>query len=589
MLRELQIRDLAVVEAVDLELAPGFTALTGETGAGKSILVDALALALGERADAGAIRSGAGRLEVSAAFTVEALPAARGWLAEHAFDDGDDCVLRRVVAADGRSRAWVNGRPATVQSLRELGTLLVDICGQQEYQSLRLRSSQRAVLDAHAGNGARLAACAAAWRETEALEERLAGLRTAGRDREARRALLAARLDDLAALDPRPGEYAHLEQDARRLAHRVRIAETIAAALDRLEDDESVAAGIALATARRQLEGIAALDPAVAPAVALCDEAAIQLREAVALLRAHLDGLDADPASEGRVADRVAAMRDLARKLHVAAGDLPEVRERLLAEAADLDNLDDSVAGSEAACTAARAALAARAADLTASRRAAATAFSAAVVRQLPGLGMPAARLDIELLPNAAGTIGPGGAEEVEFRFSANPGQSPGPLGRVASGGELSRLNLAIQVVAAGASPVGTLIFDEVDSGVGGAVAEIVGRRLRDLASHRQVLCITHLPQVASLADQHLTVAKAVSGEHTLTTVRVLDANDRVEETARMLGGVEITDRTRDHAREMLDRRDREGQAPPGETPARAGAGGPRRTSRTQSSRRGRT
>jgi DNA repair protein RecN (Recombination protein N) len=582
MLRELQIRDLAVVEAVSLDLAGGFTALTGETGAGKSILVDALALALGERADAAAIRTGAERLEVSAAFSVEALPQARAWLAEHALDEADECILRRVVSADGRSRAWINGRSATIQSLREIGALLVDICGQQEYQSLRLRGSQRAVLDAHAGNGPLLARLATAWREARAADERLAALRAAGRDREARRALLALRLDELAALDPRPGEFAELEQSARRLAHRTRIAEAVASALARLDDDEATGASVALAAARRQLDGVAALDPAIAPAVALCDEAMIQVREAAAALRDHLERLDADPASEARVADRVAAMRDLARKLQVAPGDLPEMRQQLAAEAGELDNLDDSLAALEEACAGARAALATEAARLTERRRAAAGAFAAAVAGQLPGLGMPAARFTIELIAQPDGTIGPAGAEEVEFRFSANPGQALGPLGRVASGGELSRLNLAIQVVAAGASPVGTLIFDEVDSGVGGAVAEIVGHRLRDLALHRQVLCITHLPQVASLADQHLTVAKTVSGDRTATTVRPLDEAARLEETARMLGGVEITARTREHAREMLERR--AGPAGAAEAPTRRGS-----SARRQPSRRGRT
>jgi DNA repair protein RecN (Recombination protein N) len=583
MLRELQIRDLAVVEAVSLELSGGFTALTGETGAGKSILVDALALALGERADAAAIRTGAERLEVSAAFSVGTLPEARAWLAERALDEADECILRRVVSADGRSRAWINGRSATVQSLRELGALLVDICGQQEYQSLRLRSSQRAVLDAQAGNGPLLAGLAAAWREARAAEERLAALRAAGRDREARRALLALRLDELEALDPRPGEFAELEQSARRLAHRRRIAEAVANALARLDDDDSAAASVALVAARRQLDGIAALDPAIAPAAALCDEAIIQVREAAAALRDHLERLDADPAGEARVADRVAAMRDLARKLQVAPGELPEVRQQLAAEAGELDNLDDSVAALEAACATARAALATEAARLTARRRAAAGAFTAAVAEQLAGLGMPAARFSIELIAQPDGTIGPSGAEEVEFRFSANPGQALGPLGRVASGGELSRLNLAIQVVAAGASPVGTLIFDEVDSGVGGAVAEIVGHRLRDLARHRQVLCITHLPQVASLADQHLTVTKSVSGARTTTTVRPLDEAARLEETARMLGGVEITARTREHAREMLGRRTSVVAGAAAE-PARPGGG-----ARRQPSRRGRT
>jgi DNA repair protein RecN (Recombination protein N) len=585
VLRHLQVRDLAVVAALDLDLAAGLSSLTGETGAGKSILVDALALALGERADAGAIRTGAERLEVSALFAVQALPAARAWLAASELDDGDDCLLRRVVGSDGRSRAWINGRPATVQSLRELGGLLVDICGQQEYQSLRQRANQRAVLDAHGGHGPLLAGLAAAHAAATAARAELAALVAAGRDREARRELLATRLAELDALAPRAGEYAALADDVRRLAHRTRIAEALAVAVGRIEDDERGAAVAAVAAARRALDGVAALDPGVAPALALLDEAAIQLREAAGELRDRVAGLDADPAREARLADRVAALRDLARKLQVDPDALPDARAALAAELGQLENLDEAVARLTARCTDADTALAAVAAELSGRRRAAAGAFATAVSGHLASLGLGGARFDVELLPRPPGDIAAHGAEDVEFRFSANAGQAPGPMARVASGGELSRLNLAIQVVAAAASPVGTLVFDEVDTGVGGAVAEIVGRRLHELARHRQVLCITHLPQVAALADRQLTVQKATAGGHTRTTVTVLDDAARVEELARMLGGLEITARTREHAREMLARgRDARPSAPE----AAGGAAAPRAKAQ-RSPRRGRT
>jgi DNA repair protein RecN (Recombination protein N) len=587
VLRHLQVRDLAVVAALDLDLAAGLSSLTGETGAGKSILVDALALALGERADAAAIRTGAERLEVSALFTVHGLPAARAWLAASELDDGDDCLVRRVVGSDGRSRAWINGRPATVQSLRELGGLLVDICGQQEYQSLRQRANQRAVLDEHGQHGPLLQRLAAAHAAATAARAELAALVAAGRDRDARRELLATRLAELDALAPRPGEYAGLEDDVRRLAHRTRIAEALALAVGRIEDDERGAAVAAIAAARRALDGIAALDPGVGPALALLDEATIQLREAAGELRDRVAGLDADPAREARLADRLAALRDLARKLQVAPDGLPVTRAALATELGQLENLDDAVAALAARRDAADTALAATAAELTGRRRAAAGAFAAAVAGHLASLGLGGARFSVELLPRPDGEVAAHGAEDVEFRFSANPGQAPGAMARVASGGELSRLNLAIQVVAAAASPVGTLVFDEVDTGVGGAVAEIVGRRLRELAAHRQVLCITHLPQVAALADQQLTVQKVTAGGRTRTTVTVLDDGARVEELARMLGGLEITARTREHAREMLAR-GRAADPHPPQPAAAAGAAAPRAKAQ-RSPRRGRT
>lgn len=560
MLKQLQIRDLAVIAGVDLELEPGFTALTGETGAGKSILIDALALALGERGDSQAIRAGAPRLEVSAVFDVTA--EARAWLAESGLDDegaaGDDageCILRRVVAADGRSRAWINGRPVPVQSLRDLGSRLVDICGQQAYQSLRHRTAQRQMLDASAGLEPLRSAfrdAYTAWRQAAGEEARLS---EAIRDRDARREFLDFQVRELAALDLRSGEAAELEQESRLLQHHARLVAGLAAALALLHDEEGATLSTAHA-ARRELEALVGVDPELAAPLKLLEEAGIQLAEAADQIRQHLSRMDQDPDRESQVADRLAAIHDLARKHRVAAEELPALLERFRSELAQLDDAERATGELAARTAAAYRTLRDLATQLSAARGQAAARLSGQVTANMGQLGMKNGRFVIQVTPLPDDELGPEGADLVEFLVTTNPGQPVAPLARVASGGELSRLNLAIQVATMAGSGIPTLVFDEVDAGVGGAVAEIVGRKLRELAERHQVLCITHLPQVASLAHHHATIAKTVrktaAGSVTVTTVTPLDPAARVEETARMLGGLRITEQTRAHAREML-------------------------------------
>jgi DNA repair protein RecN (Recombination protein N) len=553
VLRELHIRDLAVIEAVAIEIDPGFTTLTGETGAGKSILIDALALALGERSDAQAIRNGAERLEVSATFATDDNPTASTWLAENELlDESGDCVLRRVVGSDGRSRAWINGRPVPVQTLRELGTLLVDICGQQDYQSLRHKNTQREVLDSSGDTLGLRDAVREAWRSWKSAEQDHRELLERERDRESRRELLAFQVGELQALNPRQGEYAEIELEHRALHHRTQIAGALHAALGRLYDDDSGSAQAAVASARQALAEVRDFDPGLDSALQLLTEADIQIREAATMIRQRVDTLDQDPHREAELDDRLAALQEAARKHRITADELPALQARLGAELEQLGNYAATCSQLQQLAAEKRRSLDKLAAQLTAQRSKAAASLAQDITRNMATLGMSGGCFEVRMKPLADGATGPDGADDIEFLVSANPGQPPAPMSRVASGGELSRLNLAIQVVATAAHGAPTLIFDEVDAGVGGAVAEIVGRKLRELSRNRQVLCVTHLPQVAAQASQHFTVRKHAARGKTNTTVQKLDAAERVEETARMLGGLQITAQTRAHAEEML-------------------------------------
>jgi DNA repair protein RecN (Recombination protein N) len=554
VLRELHIRDLAVVEAVAIEIGPGFTTLTGETGAGKSILVDALALALGERSDALAIRSGAERLEVSASFDTTDNPAATAWLTDNELgDEPGACVLRRVVGNDGRSRAWINGRPVPLQTLRTLGGLLADICGQQDYQSLRHKNTQRDVLDS-TGNTLKLRGTVReAWRSWRAAEQEHRELLARERDRDSRRELLAFQLSELQALNPREGEYAEVECEHRALHHRTQIASALHMALGRTYDDDSGSAQAAVAAARQALSDVLSFDPGLGTALQMLTEADIQIREAADLIRQRIDTLDQDPARESELDDRLAALQAAARKHRITPDELPALQLRLSAELEQLSNYAETCSRLGNIAAEKRSALDQLAAQLSTQRRKSGTKLAQAITQNMATLGMAGGQFEVRIRPLPDATIGPDGADEVEFLVSANPGQPPAPMSRVASGGELSRLNLAIQVVATAAHGAPTLIFDEVDAGVGGAVAEIVGRKLRELSRQRQVLCVTHLPQVAAQASQHFTVRKQAVRGKTSTSVQKLDAAERVEETARMLGGLNITAQTRAHAQEMLD------------------------------------
>jgi DNA repair protein RecN (Recombination protein N) len=551
MLTFLQIRDFALVERVELELGPGLTVLTGETGAGKSMLVDALGLVLGDRAEPRQIRAGCERAEVTAEFSVDGQAAVRAWLAAHDLDDAQ-CLVRRVLVRAGRSRAFVNGTPVTQQDLRDLGERLADIHGQHEHQSLLRAESQRRMLDAwgrHTDCAAEVAAAHRAWRDAEAAHQALA--RDQARDGE-RRALLRFQLDELTALDPRTGEYTELEEEHRVLAHADELLGALGTLCDGLYEADEGSIHDRLGRVVRELGELQRLDPSLAEHGQALDEALIRVQEAASGLRHRVDRIELDPQRLAQVERRLEALHGAARKYRVEPDELPALCARLAEELGDDEDPDTRLARLAAAATAAGEAYATVADTLSRHRAKAAEALAAEVSASLQELAMPGGRFAVELQPLTEAGGSAGGNERIQFLVSANPGQPPQPLARVASGGELSRISLAIQAATAASVDVPTLVYDEVDVGIGGRVAEIVGRLLRDLAGQRQVFCITHLPQVAAQAHGHLQVLKTSRDGTTATAVTTLDREARVEELARMLGGLEITAQTRAHAEEMM-------------------------------------
>lgn len=552
MLSRLHIRNLAVLDEVETELHAGFNALTGETGAGKSMLVDALALALGSRADSGAVRSGAEKAEVTAVFDLDAAHDVRAWLCARDLDGEDECQLRRVITAEGRSRGYINGQPVPLEQLRELGSRLVEICGQHAHQSLLARAAQRDVLDAHGRHGQLVAEVADAWARWQALETERRTLLEAQADRLARRELLAYQIGELRALALQPGEIEALEQEQVVLANAGRIRAGVGQALDRIYDADEGSAHALLGSAAREITALAHLDPALAQPAAALAQVLVQVADTANELRHRLEALEHDPGRQDAVESRLAAAQELARRQR----STPEALwQRLAAAESELGTIDasDERLGQIAAEAARQADVFAEASGrLHRARCQAADSLATAVTANLRELGMPGATFRIHVEALAPGQAGPSGADLVEFQVTTGAGQPPGPMARIASGGELSRLSLAIQAVAMAAHGAPTLVFDEVDAGIGGGVAEIVGQSLRRLSTGRQVLCVTHLAQVASQADHHFAVSKVSGTRSTRTGIRELKGNDRVEEIARMLGGVTLTERTRAHAREML-------------------------------------
>jgi DNA repair protein RecN (Recombination protein N) len=552
MLTHLQIRDFAIVEAVELELRRGFTVLTGETGAGKSILVDALLLAVGGRADSGAVRHGADRAEVAASFAVAGNVAALAWLDEQQVVHEGEVLLRRSMGNDGRSRAYVNGQAMPVQALRTLGELLVDVHGQLEFQSLARRSYQRDRVDESGDLQTERDAMRTAFRRWRELDQQRQAFERRGRDREARLDQLEHYVAELEALEPKTDEPRLLGEERRRMAALGRLVEGASQVESLLgADDGDVAA--ALGHAQQLVRQLTALDPALADIERLLDEATIACREAVAGLRRYAGGLEADPARQEWVESRLAALEAAARKHRCEVEQLPELRRQLSDELSSLRSSALDLVELERRLAAARVERDRAAAQLSAARGPAAARLDERVTSLMQGLGMPGGVFATRIEQRPSGEIGEHGADDMEFLVSANPGQPPRPLAKVASGGELSRISLALQVATLEATHLPCLVFDEVDAGVGGAVAEMVGRQLHALAASGQVLCVTHLPQVASQADQQVRVRKHTAGGHTRISLEPLGQDERVEELARMLGGAAITARTREHAREMLE------------------------------------
>jgi DNA repair protein RecN (Recombination protein N) len=550
MLLNLSIRDFAIVDRLDLEFRPGFTALTGETGAGKSILIDALSLAMGDRAGSEQVRSGAERADVTAEFSVEGLPGLGRWLAEQALEgDANRLLLRRVVDRGGRSRAFVNGHTATVNQLKEAGEKLVDIHGQHAHQSLLKPESQRQVLDAHAGLAGLAQQAGEAYREWQRLCRARLDHQQNAAARNVEREQLSWQVEELSRLALAPGEWDALQSEHGRLAHAASLIEGVRHAIDTLSESES-AALVALSGALSRLRPLTEYDAALRDTVAMLESGEAQLREAAYALRHYIDRVELDPARLREVEQRLEAVHGAARKFRAKPEALPELLVSLGQRLKDLEVIADleALAKQEQA---ARSRYDALAGKLSAERGKAATKLAREVNAAMNELAMVGGRFAVELrslLPDGSVT----GNELVEFLVSTNPGTEPRALAKVASGGELSRISLAIQVITSKAAAVPTLIFDEVDAGIGGAVAEVVGRKLRSLGEERQVLCVTHLPQVAAQAREQWSVAKGAESGSARSRVAVLDPKSRIEEIARMLGGVAITATTRKHAAEML-------------------------------------
>jgi DNA repair protein RecN (Recombination protein N) len=554
MLTHIQIRDFAIIDAVEMELGPGLTVLTGETGAGKSILVDALLLAAGGRAGAEVVRHGAERAEVSATFAIQKNTAANEWLAEQSIEHEGECVLRRVIAADGRSRAYVNGQAMPVQSLRQLGESLVDVHGQMEYQSLVRRAAQRELLDQSGEHRELLSAVADAWRSWSKVKEERDRAAASAQDRDARMELLRYHLGELQALDLKAGEGDELTIERQRLSQRGRLASGAREIVQLLRESEDVSAEQAISRALTVARTVGELDPQFVPMAKLIEESLIALREGVEAVERYESDLDADPLRQEWVEQRLAAMESIARKHRLEIAGLIGLQTELQEELQRLDTLEASMAQIEKTLEQAQQKFRAACVKLTTARQSAARSLSQSIGTLMQTLGMPGGKFQIEV--RAAESAGVHGADDIEFLVSANPGQPPRSLAKVASGGELSRISLAIQVAAvqsdALADSLACLVFDEVDAGVGGGVAEIVGRQLRTLGERAQALCVTHLPQVASQAHAHVRVTKLTDGKTTRTALHKLTPDERVEEIARMLGGINVTDKAREHAAEML-------------------------------------
>ena len=554
MLQTLSLRDFVIVDQLELDFSSGFTVLTGETGAGKSILLDALSLVLGERADSSQIREGCNRAEISAHFRIDVqqIEHFNQWLDEQGFpieDGGKNLLLKRTVEANGRSRAFINGSVATLAQLREAGDQLVDIHGQHAHQLLLKGGAQRELLDRHANHLDLITEVSQLFKTLNESRRRLEQAENAGQDIERERERLEWQLEELTELSPQEGEWSAIQSEHARLANGAKIISGCQEAIDALSDaDNSVESTLSKASAN--ISALAEHDSALSDISQALESAQIQIDEAVHGLNRYLQKLDLDPARLSEVEERMQALHGAARKYRTEADDLPKLlldtTERLeaLTASQNIEALRERVKQEELAYLK-------QAKQLSQKRNKAALDLGKQVSAAMQDLSMAGGQLEIALLPLAEG--GAHGLEQIEFLVAGHAGSTPRSLAKVASGGELARISLAISVITSKASFTPTLIFDEVDAGIGGAVAETVGKLLRQLGESHQILCVTHLPQVAAQGNHHLKVSKSQAGDKTLSQVMPLGRSERVEEVARMLGGATITDTTRRHARELLE------------------------------------
>ncbi len=552
MLNSLSIRDLAVVTQLNLELSEGLTVLTGETGAGKSILLTAIGLALGDRADSGYLRSGAEKAEIELVFDISDAPSAQSWLQEQSIDDEDSCIIRRQISKDGRSKAWINGRAATIKSLQALSEQLIEIHGQHAHLSLLEPNEQLRLLDSFSNNDIerqKVTSLAEQWKQTNQI---IRESEQNSQEQQAKEELLRYQIQELDALNIESLDFNGLEQEHRMLANVDKILMTSQQQLDQLYENDQQSANGLLGHSIQALEELEQLAPELKESTQLLNEAQIQLQEAVTIIRQQVDHMEPDPNRLAWLDEQIGLLSDIARKHHIKPEELPEKLESLQTELKEIERSSEENGELKGQLETLQKDYDSASAKLSKLRTQAATALQTKISESIKQLGMPQGKflVDIKIDPDKQPQTE--GRDRVEFLVSANPGLPPRPLGKVASGGELSRISLAIQVAASDSKSTPSLIFDEVDSGIGGGIAEVVGHKLKDLGSNNQIICVTHLPQVASQGNHHLLIEKTSSKEKTETTVKALSNEERLNEIARMLGGLKITEQTLAHAEEML-------------------------------------
>jgi DNA repair protein RecN (Recombination protein N) len=552
MLRHITLRHFAIVHDLDLELSSGMSALTGETGAGKSIILDALDLALGGRANAQVIRHGQEKAEITATFSFETIPTAKPWLLDNEFDaQSDDIIFRRIVTQEGRSKHFINGQVCTQQQAKQLGELLLNIHGQHEHQQLTKKDKQRDILDHFAKHNTVLKNVKTLFTTWYTLQETLSSMNLNADEKQAKIELLEYQVSELRQLNLREGEIPQLEEEHRLLSHADQLRQQVEQSLQAIDDENSALPLIY--TAQKSLQSIASLAPRINNSLVLLDNAIIQLNEARDDLRDYYDTLESDPEKFFHLEQRLNTLHHLARKHRVSPEELMAIQQQLEKSLYELKNADEKKLLLEVEVKKSLNDYQKTAAALTESRKKSAAILSKKITESLALLNMKGGQFEIRFTPNENNAPSPFGNERVEFFVSANIGQPLQPLNMVASGGELSRMSLAIQMITAQKEDTPTLIFDEVDVGIGGGTAEIIGTLLRQLGETTQVICITHLPQVAAQAHHQYRVQKVVHQNETTTTITSLSPQERVEEIARMLGGVTITEQTRKHAQEMLN------------------------------------
>jgi DNA repair protein RecN (Recombination protein N) len=554
MLLQLTIRNFAIIDQLELEFSAGLTTLTGETGAGKSILIGAIGLVLGDRADSAGIKQGTDFAEIVAEFDIRNNSAITAWLVEQELNIDNECILRRRISRDGRSRAYINATPVNLQLLRELGEMLIDIHGQHEHQSMMKPSVQRQLLDDYADHTDLLQNVSDAYVQLKLVGEQLQHITKSSRDRSNRIDLLRFQTHELETLALEKDEHKELNERHTRLAHADQLASVIEQSVDKLYHNEDSNLYSELSKIVTSLEGITEIDQKLGPITILLQDALIQLEEGASQLRLYYDSLELNPSELEMVEQRIQDILDIARKHRIDPDDLYEFQQQLIQELDNLDFSDDKLKKLRNDFAALEHTYQQAADALFSSREKAAEELDKKITSAMQKLGMRGGKFKINVTPDDKNRRSPHGSNHIEFTVTANAGQECKPLSRIASGGELARISLAIQMIAARQGKIPTLIFDEVDSGVGGGIAEIVGQHLRELGNDNQVICITHLPQVASQAHHHMRVHKQSRKKQTHTHVDPLDRKQRIAEIARMLSGVDVTQQSLAHAEEMISR-----------------------------------